>query len=42
MDREFGIRRCKLFYMEWISNKVGNYIQYTVIHHNGKENEKAE
>ena len=35
MDREFGISRCKLLYIEWINNKVllystGNYIQYSV------------
>ena len=41
-EREFGIRRCKLLYIGWISNKVllysaGNYIQYPVINHNGKE-----
>ena len=34
----------KLLYMEWIKNKVllysmGNYIQYAVINHNGKEYE---
>ena len=39
---EFGVSRCKLFYREWINNKVllystGNYIQYPVINHNGKE-----
>ena len=32
---------CKLLYMEWINNQVlystGNYIQYAVINHNGKE-----
>ena len=44
MDWEFGISRCKLLYREWI-NKVllcntGNYIQYPVINHNGKEYEK--
>ena len=32
----------KLLYVEWINNKVlpystGNYIQYPVINHNGKE-----
>ena len=37
-----GISRCKLLYVEWIDNKVllcstGNYIQYPVINHNGKE-----
>ena len=45
MDWEFGISRCKLLYIEWINNKVllyntGNYIQYPVITHNGKEYEK--
>ena len=42
---EFGISRCKLSYIEWINNKVllystGNYIQYPVINHNGKEKKK--
>ena len=44
MDWEFGISRFKLIYIltEWINNKVllystGNYIQYPVINHNGKE-----
>ena len=37
--------RCKLGYNEWINNKVllqstGNYIQYPVINHHGKEYEK--
>ena len=45
MDWEFGISRCKLLYIEWTNNKVllcstGNYIQYPVINHNGKEYEK--
>ena len=45
MDWEFGVSRCKLFYIGWINNKVllystGNYIQYPVIKHNGKEYEK--
>ena len=45
LDWEFGISRCKLLYIEWINNKVllsstGNYIQYPVINHNGKEYEK--
>ena len=45
MDWEFGISGCKLLYIEWINNKVllystGNYIQYHVISHNGKEYEK--
>ena len=44
-DWEFGINRCKLVYIGWINNKVllystGNYIQYPVINHNGKEYEK--
>ena len=42
MDWEFGISRCKLSYIERINNKVllystGNYIQYPIINHNGKE-----
>ena len=42
MDWEFQIRRCKLLCLGWINNKVllystGNYIQYPVINHNGKE-----
>ena len=42
MDWEFGVGRCKLLHLEWINNKVlmystGNYIQYPVINHNGKE-----
>ena len=46
MDWEFGISRCKLLYIEWINNKVllystGNYTQYPVINHNGKEYEKG-
>ena len=44
-DWEFGIPRCKLLYIEWMNNKAllystGNYIQYPVINHNGKEYEK--
>ena len=44
-DWEFGISRCKLLYIERINNKdlwysTGNYIQYPVINHNGKEYEK--
>ena len=42
---EFGINRCKLVYTEWINTKVllygtGNYTQYPVINHDGKEYEK--
>ena len=45
MDWEFGVSRCKLLHLAWISNKVqfyntGNYIQYPVINHNSKEYEK--
>ena len=41
-DWEFGISRCKLLHIEWVSNKVllyskRNYIQYPMINHNGKE-----
>ena len=41
-DWEFQISRCKLLCLGWINNKVllystGNYIQYPVINHNGKE-----
>ena len=44
-DWEFGISSCKLLHIIWIHNKVllystGNYIQYPVINHNGKEYEK--
>ena len=44
-DWEFGINRCKLLSIEWINSKVllcntGNYIQYPVINHSGKENGK--
>ena len=45
MDWNFGISRCKLLYIERINNKdlwysTGNYIQYPVINHNGKEYDK--
>ena len=45
IDWVFGISSCKLLYIEWINNKVllystGNYIQYPVINHIGKEYEK--
>ena len=45
IDWEFEINRCKLLYIGWINNKVplystGNYIQYPVINHIGKEYEK--
>ena len=45
LNWEFVVSRCKLLYIECIHNKVllystGNYIQYPVINHNGKEYEK--
>ena len=45
LNWEFEISRCKLVYTEQINSKVllfntGNYIQYLVINHNGKEYEK--
>ena len=44
-DWEFGVSKCKLLNIGWINNKVllyspGDYIQYPVIKHNGKENKK--
>ena len=38
----FGISSCKLFYIEWVNNKVlpystGNYTQCPVINYNDKE-----
>ena len=45
MDWEFETSRCKLLNIGWINNKVllystGDYMQYPVINHNGKEYEK--
>ena len=45
MHWEFGISTFNLLHIEWINNKVllystGNYVQYPVISHNGKEYEK--
>ena len=42
---EFGVGRCKRLHLEGINNKVlpystGNYTQYPVINHNGKEYKK--
>ena len=42
MEWEVAVSRCKLLYIEWINDNVllystGNYIQYPVINHNGKE-----
>ena len=39
MDGEFGVSRCELLHLEWISNEVllystGNYIQSLGIEHN--------
>ena len=44
-DRGFGNSRCKVLYTGWKNHKVllydtGNYIQYLIISHNGKEYEK--
>ena len=41
MDREFGVGRCKLFHLEWISNEVlqdgtENYIQFPGTEHDGR------
>ena len=45
MDWEFRISRCRLIHIEWINTQVllwstGNYTQFPVISHNGKEYEK--
>ena len=45
MRWESGISRCKVLYIGWINNKIllcstGDYIQYPVINHHGKEYEK--
>ena len=44
-DWEFGVSRCKLLHIGWVNNKIllystGNYIQYLLINHNGKDYEK--
>ena len=41
MDWQVAVSRCKILYVEQVNNKVllystENYIQYPVIHHNGK------
>ena len=41
LDREFGVSRCKLLPLEWLSNEVllfstGNYIQSFVVEHDGR------
>ena len=45
IEWEVGVSRRKLIYIGWINNKVllystGNYIQYPMISHNGKEYKK--
>ena len=45
MEREVGVSRCKLVYVEWINSKVplyttDNHIQHPVINHNEKEYKK--
>ena len=46
MDGEFGVSRCKLFHLEWISNEVllystGNYIQSLGIDHDEDKTRKG-
>ena len=41
IDWEFGVSRCKLLHLEWISNEVllhstGNYIPSLVMEHGGR------
>ena len=41
MDQKFGVDRCKLLDLEWISNGVllystGNYVQSLGLEHDGK------
>ena len=45
MDRECGVRRCKLLHLEWVSNEIllystGDYIQSLEIDHDGRWYEK--
>lgn len=44
LDQKFGTSRCKLLYAEWIHkvllNSTGNYFQYPVIKHSGKDVKK--
>ena len=45
MGDEFGVNRCKLLHLEWISNEIlpydtGNNIQSLGIEHDGKQYEK--
>ena len=44
MDWEFGVGKCKLLHLEWISNEVllystGNYIQSLGIEYDGRQYE---
>ena len=46
MDEEFGVGRCKLLHLEWISNEVllystANYIQSLIIDHEGRQYKKG-
>ena len=46
VDWEFGVGRCKLLHLEWISNEVrlcstGNYIQSPEIEHDGRWYKKS-
>ena len=45
MEREVGVSRCKLLYIDWINNTVllystENYIQYPKVNYNRKECKK--
>ena len=45
MDKEFGVSRCKLLHLEWISNGVllystVNCVQFLGIEHDEQEYEK--
>ena len=45
MDREFGVSKCKLFHLEWISDEIllysiENYIWSLGIEHDGRQYEK--
>ena len=47
MEWEFGVSRCKLLHLDWISNEAlvystGNYIQSLVIEHDGRSYQKKE
>ena len=46
MDTEFGVSRCKLLHLEWLSNEVllygtGNYIQSPGTNHGGRKYKKG-